>query len=216
MTVVAIDTLACRLAEDLSLADVGSGGRLPPTCSAEMAPPAAPMAALVDDADVWPSLDSHSARPERVIRHLRGEHLDGPDTVAHSPGNARPQRLRPRSPGLADRVCYGTASVRSAQWAGRRGARLLLDNVSTAERSEDLSASQVQELVADRAGRSRRLAVGRVVVPTVSATAAQRRRCAESGTSRHDRQILGGVAERVAPALGWSTEGSRPLVERAS
>jgi alkanesulfonate monooxygenase SsuD/methylene tetrahydromethanopterin reductase-like flavin-dependent oxidoreductase (luciferase family) len=188
-----------RLAEDLSLADVLSGGRLQPGFSAGVPPHAELMAALVHDTDDWRSLDVSHGRVERLIQHLRSEHLGGPDTVIHSPGNVQRPRLQPHSPGLAERVWYGAGSIRSAQWAGHRGVHLLLGNVSTAERTEDFVTSQLHQLAAHRdglAGRRRRVAVGRVVIPTDSATRAQRRRYEEYGASRHERtlapQLLGG------------------------
>lgn len=181
-----------RLAEDLALADVLSGGRLQPGFSAGTPPHAELIAHLVHDTDDWRSLDLSHARVQRLIDNLRGDYLGGPDTVVHSPGNVQRPRLQPHSPGLADRVWYGAGSIGSARWAGSAGVNLLLGNVSQSEHTDDFATSQVQQLAAYRdatAGRQPRVAVGRVVLPTDGATDAQRHKYAEYGASRHLRTL---------------------------
>jgi hypothetical protein len=68
--------------------------------------------------------------------------------------------LQPHSPGLAERVWYGAASLSSVRWAGSAGVNLLLGNVSSAEQTTDFATSQVRQTAAFRealpAGRTPR------------------------------------------------------------
>jgi alkanesulfonate monooxygenase SsuD/methylene tetrahydromethanopterin reductase-like flavin-dependent oxidoreductase (luciferase family) len=181
-----------RLAEDLATADVLSHGRLQPGFSAGTPPHAELIGHLVHDTD-WRQLDLSHRRVERLIEHLRGEYLGDPDTIIHSPGNVQRPRVQPHSPGLADRVWYGAGSLSSVRWAGSVGVNLLLGNVSLAEQTTDFAASQVQQTATFRealpAGRSPRIAIGRVLVPTDSADRTARARYAEYQASRHERTL---------------------------
>ncbi|MDN3024135.1 hypothetical protein [Streptomyces sp. S.PB5] len=46
---------------------------------------------------------------------LRCDHLCGPDTVIHSPGNVQRPRLQPHNPGLAQRIWYGADAATRAR-----------------------------------------------------------------------------------------------------
>jgi alkanesulfonate monooxygenase SsuD/methylene tetrahydromethanopterin reductase-like flavin-dependent oxidoreductase (luciferase family) len=181
-----------RLAEDLATADVLSGGRLQPGFSAGTPPHADLIGNLVHDVD-WRTLDLSHRRLERLLHNLRGHYIGDPDTVIHSPGNVQRPRIQPHSPGLVDRVWYGAASRSSARWAGATGVNLLLGNVSFADHTDDFSASQVDQIATYRqhlpAGRTPRIALGRVILPTDSADRATRARYAAYGASRHQRTL---------------------------
>ena len=161
-----------RLAEDLATADVLSHGRLQPGFSAGTPPHAELIGHLVHDTD-WRRLDLSHHRVERLIEHLRGGYIGDPDTVIHSPGNVQRPRVQPHSPGLAERVWYGAASLPSVRWTGSAGVNLLLGNVTAAEGTTDFATAQVNQIAAFRAalpaGRSPRIAIGRVILPTDSA-----------------------------------------------
>ncbi|MER7974179.1 LLM class flavin-dependent oxidoreductase [Streptomyces sp. NPDC096080] len=180
-----------RLAEDLSLADVLSGGRLQVGFSTGT-PHAELLGDLVHDGD-WRSLDLSYGRVARVVGHLRGEYLGGRDTVIRSPGSTQRPRLQPYAAGLVDRVWYGGGSLRSARWAARTGLHLLTGNVVSGERSDDFTTAQLGLLSAyaealDGTTRTR-TAVGRVVVPLDTADAATRARYRAWAAGRHRRTL---------------------------
>jgi hypothetical protein len=120
--------------------------------------------------------------------------------------------VQPHSPGLAERVWYGAASLPSVRWAGSAGVNLLLGNVTAAE-AADFATAQVLQIAAFRAalpaGRTPRIALGRVILPTDSADRAARERFAAYGASRYERtlavQHLGGkqilfAADLIGPS----------------
>ena len=88
-------------------------------------------------------------------------------------------RVQPHSPGLASRMWYGGASLRSAQWAGENRMNFLTSSVVKAEDSEDFADIQLSHVRAFRAahpdGDEARVSQGLVVIPTDSASAEQRR-----------------------------------------
>ena len=178
-----------RLAEDLALADVLSKGRLQVGFSAGM-PHADLLADLVYDGD-WRGYDLSYGRIARVVDHLRSGYIGGPDTVIRSPGNVQRPRLQPHDPGLVERVWYGGGSLRSIHWAAGNGLNLLTGNIVTGETSDDFAAAQLTLVEEYRkvAGpdRRERIALGRVVVPFDSASAATRARYQDYVASRTER-----------------------------
>ncbi|GAA4977359.1 LLM class flavin-dependent oxidoreductase [Actinoplanes utahensis] len=176
-----------RLAEDLSLADVLSRGRLQIGFSAGPPPHADLLGDLVFDGD-WRNFDLGYGRIERLLANLRGEYLGGPDTVIHSPGNTQRPRLQPYSPGLEGRIWYGGGSSRSVRWAGANGLGLLTGNIVSGERSDDFVTAQSQ-LIAEFSAfeQAGPIAVGRVIVPLDGADRRTRKRYQEYARSRHDR-----------------------------
>lgn len=187
-----------RLAEDLSLADVLSQGRLQPGFSAGTPPHAELIGDLVFDGD-WRGFDLSYGRVARLIENLRGHYLGDADTVIHSPGNTQRPRLQPHSPGLADRVWYGGGSTRSVRWAAESGLNLLSGNIVFGDRSEDFTTVQLGLLSDYREridpARPARVAIGRVIVPFDSADRATRERYRAYAASRHER-TLGPRGER--------------------
>jgi alkanesulfonate monooxygenase SsuD/methylene tetrahydromethanopterin reductase-like flavin-dependent oxidoreductase (luciferase family) len=181
-----------RLAEDLATADVLSRGRLQAGFSAGRPQHVDLIGHLVHDRD-WRDVDFSHRRLERLLDNLRGEFLGDADTVIHSPGNVQRPRLQPYSRGLVDRIWYGTGSLGSARWAGSAGVNLLLGNVTQAEGTDDFSTAQVNQIAAFRAelppGRTPRIALGRVILPTDSADAPTRRKYEAYVASRYERTL---------------------------
>lgn len=218
-----------RLAEDLSLADVLSRGRLQVGFSTGM-PHADLMADLVYDGD-WRGFDLSYGRIERLVENLRGGFLGGPDAAVHAPGTVQRPRLQPYAEGLAGRVWYGAGSVQSAAWAGRSGLNLLTGNVQIGRGATDFVDHQARLLDAyeEAAGGTaaevgRRFALGRVIVPLDSADARRRARYREYAASRVQR-TQGPHGEQgilFAPDLVGTTEqilewlAADPIVARTT
>lgn len=200
-----------RLAEDLSMADVLSGGRLQPGFSAGTPPHADLIGDLVFDGD-WRAYDLSYGRIARLIDNLRGDYLGDPDTVIHSPGNTQRPRLQPHNPGLIDRLWYGGGSTRSVRWAGENGLNLLTGNVVFGEHSDDFTTTQLA-LIDEYRGRvdparPARVAVGRVIVPLDSADRATRERYRQYAAARHERTLSPQGDRRIlfAPDLVGTAE----------
>jgi alkanesulfonate monooxygenase SsuD/methylene tetrahydromethanopterin reductase-like flavin-dependent oxidoreductase (luciferase family) len=180
-----------RLAEDLSTVDVLSGGRLNPGVS--IGPP-------MHWADVKEFLypdtaDAEDLSYERVLRLLR--FLEG-GTASRFSGREGIEtftdRVQPHSPGLRARTWYGGASLRSAQWAGEHRMNFLTSSVVRAEADQgpwDFAAIQQEQIRAFRAahpdGAAARVSQGLVVIPTDSASAAQREKYAAYAAARLPR-----------------------------
>ena len=177
-----------RLAEDLATVDVLSGGRLNPGVS--VGPPMrwddVKLSLYPDTAEIE---DFSYDRVERLLRFVRG---DSASTFSGTQGIEEfSDRVQPHSAGLAGRMWYGGASLRSAQWAGEHGMNLLASSVVRAEESEDFAEIQLSHIRTFRAhhpaGAKARVSQGLVVIPTDTATAEQRakyERYAESRTPR--------------------------------
>jgi alkanesulfonate monooxygenase SsuD/methylene tetrahydromethanopterin reductase-like flavin-dependent oxidoreductase (luciferase family) len=179
-----------RLGEDLATADVLSRGRLQVGLSAGLPPHADLIGDLVFDGD-WRSFDFSHNRISRLASHLGGDYIGDENTVVHSPGNVQRARLQPVSAGLVDRLWYGGGSIASIQWAAQNGFNLLLGNVTSGEATDDFVTAQSGHLrlfeekyVGERTAR---VAVGRVILPTDSATPATAARYREYAANRTER-----------------------------
>jgi alkanesulfonate monooxygenase SsuD/methylene tetrahydromethanopterin reductase-like flavin-dependent oxidoreductase (luciferase family) len=177
-----------RLAEDLATVDVLSGGRLNPGIS--VGPPMhfddVKAALYPDTADAE---DFSYGRVERLLALLRGEPAS---SFSGTQGIEQfSDRVQPHSPGLARRMWYGAASLRSAQWAGEHGMNLLTSSVVRAEEAEDFAEIQRSQIQAFRNahpdGAAARVSQGLVVIPTDSATEAQRAKYADYVEARTPR-----------------------------
>src|SRR3954452_20864592 len=123
-----------RLAEDLATVDLLAGGRLNPGIS--VGPPMrwddVKQALFPDTADLE---DFSYERVERLLRMVRGEAVSAFEGTVGIEQFSK--RVQPHSPGLAGRMWYGGASLRSAEFAGEHGMNLLTSSVVKAEESED-------------------------------------------------------------------------------
>jgi alkanesulfonate monooxygenase SsuD/methylene tetrahydromethanopterin reductase-like flavin-dependent oxidoreductase (luciferase family) len=183
-----------RLAEDLSMADVLSRGRLQVGLSAGVPTNAELLAGLVYDGD-WREYDFSHARIARLAENLRGGFLGDSGTVVPHPAGPQRPRLRPYNPGLAERLWYGAASLRSAIWAAEHGLHLVVANICAGESlaTDDFATAQLTHI---RTYRERftgpgqpRVVAGRVIVPTDSAGAATRQKYRDYRASRHERTL---------------------------
>ncbi len=167
-----------RLAEDLATVDVLSGGRLNPGVS--VGPPM--RWDDVKDALYPGTAELEDFSYERVARLLS---LVGGEPASSFGGREGvveewSDRVQPHAAGLRDRLWYGGASLGSARWAGEHGMNLLTSSVVKAEdgAEPDFAGIQRSHIAAFRAaspaGRAARVSQGLVVIPTDSATPAQR------------------------------------------
>jgi len=164
-----------RLAEDLATVGILSGGRLNPGVS--VGPPI--HWDYVKEAlypQTYDQQDFSYERVRRLLDMLRGEPVS---TFSGNEGfEVYSDRVQPHAQGLASRMWYGGGSVRSAQWAGENRMNFLTSNVTKAEDSEDFVATQLLHINTSRAhhpdGNRARVSQGLVVIPTDSASAAQR------------------------------------------
>lgn len=204
-----------RLAEDLGTVDVLSGGRINPGVS--VGPPMqydrVKGSLYPDTADAE---DFGYERVERLLRLVEGQPASNwSGTVGIEQFS---DRVQPHSPGLRGRMWYGGASLRSAQWAGEAGMNLLVSSVVKAEEAEDFDAIQLSHIERFRQyhpdGASARVSQGLVVIPTDSASEAQRQKYREYAKSRLPRTLepqgparmmfaadLVGTAEEIADRL---------------
>jgi len=177
-----------RLAEDLATVDLLTGGRLNPGVS--VGPPMrfdeVKQALYPDTADIE---DFSYERVQRLLRFIRGEAATGFSGVEGI--EAFSDRVQPHAKGLARRMWYGGASLRSAQWAGENGMNLLASSVVKAEESENFAEIQLSHIRTYRAhhpdGDRARVSQGLVVIPTDTASAEQRSRYEQYALSRTPR-----------------------------
>jgi alkanesulfonate monooxygenase SsuD/methylene tetrahydromethanopterin reductase-like flavin-dependent oxidoreductase (luciferase family) len=176
-----------RLAEDLATVDILSGGRLNPGLSVGRPRhyDQVKEALYPGTAD---SEDFSYERVRRLLAHIRGE----PVTQGAVEGfEVFSDRVQPYAEGLARRMWYGGASLRSAQWAGEHGMNFLTSSVVRAEEAQDFAEIQLSHVRRFRAhhpdGRQARVSQGLVVIPTDSASARQRAKYEEYVARRAPR-----------------------------
>ncbi|PZE84382.1 LLM class flavin-dependent oxidoreductase [Curtobacterium sp. MCBD17_032] len=177
-----------RLAEDLATVDVLLGGRLNPGFSV-----GTPMHFDLYREAIYPDTAEHedlgTARLLRFRDLVRG---DAVVPVAARRGSEEfDTTVQPHSPGLVDRLWYGTGSTASAVWAARNGFHLLTSSVTRSEIGMDFATNQRAQvdayLDAHPDPASARVSQGLVVIPTDTATREQEARYRAYAERRADR-----------------------------
>ncbi|GAA4773151.1 LLM class flavin-dependent oxidoreductase [Microbacterium gilvum] len=174
-----------RLAEDFATVDALSGGRVNVGVSSS-APHAALLAGL-SRPDLDPATDPY-VLIARFLEALAGRVLA--DEPIRTPYGEQEPRIEPHVPGLRERVWIGGGSLRSVRWAAERGLHLLLGNVGDGDAADTFEEAQAIHIGVYRGESSdagARVGVERVIIPTDSATAAQRAHYAEYAAARAER-----------------------------
>jgi alkanesulfonate monooxygenase SsuD/methylene tetrahydromethanopterin reductase-like flavin-dependent oxidoreductase (luciferase family) len=160
-------------------------------------------------------------RMQRLLNCVRGEPVT--DFSGVEGFEVFSDRVQPHSPGLARRMWYGGASMRSAQWAGEHGMNFLTSSVVKAEESEDFAAIQLSHVRTFRAhhpdGDRARVSQGLVVIPVDSASAEQRAKYQAFAAKRTPRTATpqGPARMMFAPDLvGTSAEIAERLYAHAA
>ncbi|MGO4147120.1 LLM class flavin-dependent oxidoreductase [Paenarthrobacter sp. YAF11_1] len=170
-----------RLAEDLATVDLLSGGRINPGLSV-----GEPMNYGTVKHELYPDTagveDFSYARVNRLARLVAGEKVrdfSGKQGVVEEFSN----RVEPHAAGLRSRLWYGAASMKSAVWAGENGFNLLSSSVIFPDKDQEPDFAAVQQSqirayreAAAREGNTARVSQGLVVIPTDSASTAQRKK----------------------------------------
>jgi alkanesulfonate monooxygenase SsuD/methylene tetrahydromethanopterin reductase-like flavin-dependent oxidoreductase (luciferase family) len=171
-----------RLAEDLATVDLLAGGRINPGLSV-----GEPMHYDTVKHELYPDSseleDFSYARMDRLARFIAGEPVrdfSGRQGVVEEFSN----RVEPHSPGLRDRLWYGAGSEKSAVWAGANGFNLLSSSVVFPEPGQEPDFARIQQsqirafrqaaAASVQARGPARVSQGLVVIPTDSASPAQR------------------------------------------
>ena len=166
-----------RLAEDLGTVDVLLGGRLHPGFSVGN-----PMHFDLYRDAIYPDTAEHEdLGNERLLRFrdlVRGDPVT--DLAERRGIEEFATTVQPQSPGLADRIWYGTGSTRSAVWAAENGFHLLTSSVTRSEVGTDFATNQRAQVDAYLGAHpdpaTARVSQGLVVIPTDTATADQEAR----------------------------------------
>ncbi|MDP5228013.1 MULTISPECIES: LLM class flavin-dependent oxidoreductase [Arthrobacter] len=213
-----------RLAEDLGLADLLSDGRLQPGLSVGPAKHSDQVAENILGPG-WREEDISYGRLERILGFIRGVQVDETEREIGLGGAVEmsSDRVEPHSEGLASRIWYGGGSLRSAEWAGRTGLKLLVSNICSADGFTEFELAQRAQIDRFRehhpAGERAVVSKGHVILPTDNATAQQREkfeayveartprtRYAEGARTLIARDIIGSteeIVERIRQDLGF-------------
>ena len=191
-----------HLAEEAGIADLFSGGRLQLGIG-RGTPPAAVDALALFGSDLGPKEDSTTEARERTDLFRRAI---GGEPIAHSRSLTAPAdvRIEPRSPGLPDRIWWGSASPSSSQWAGEQGMNILSSSIMLADYGRPFHVQQAGQFrtyrdayAASGLATGGNVAVLRSVFPIT--TADDQRFFGDRGDGRDGVGVMQGKAARTGP-----------------
>ena len=174
-----------RLAEDFATVDALARGRV--NVGVSTSAPHGDLLASLGRTDDAATADPY-ALIERFLLSLEGHALS--DEELSTPYGPQIPRVQPHVSGLRDRVWLGGGSLRSVRWAAEHGLKLLLGNVGDGDAADTFEAAQrahVDAYLSAFRGDAPAIGVERVILPTDSATAAQREHYAAYVAARDER-----------------------------
>ena len=150
----------------------------------------------------------------------------GPDGRGRRPADDRRSAgrlaIQPQSPGLADRIWWGSGTRATAEWTAQQGMNLMSSTLLVEDTGVPFDELQAEQIARFRAAwaeagweREPRVSVSRSVLPIVSDEdrAVLRRRAVERGPGRHPRgrarPVRQELRRRARPARRGAGEGRR-------
>ncbi|MCI1748121.1 MAG: LLM class flavin-dependent oxidoreductase [Acidipropionibacterium sp.] len=110
---------------------------------------------------------------DRFLSAIRGERIADADPAQFGPGQKL--RIEPHSPGLADRIWWGSGTAATAEWAAAQGVNLMSSTLLTEANGESFADIQTRQIDAYRAAwrkaghtRAPRISVSRSIFPVLS------------------------------------------------
>jgi alkanesulfonate monooxygenase SsuD/methylene tetrahydromethanopterin reductase-like flavin-dependent oxidoreductase (luciferase family) len=199
---------ALYMAEDAGAADLIAGGRLQLGISRGSPEQVIEGWRHFGYAPAEGQSDADMARghAERLLQILEGEGFAKPNPRPMFPNPPGLLRLEPHSPGLRDRIWWGSSSNATSEWAARVGMNLQSSTLKNDETGEPLHVQQRKQIEAYRAAwkaaghrRQPRVSVSRSIFALVD----DRDRAYFGGDAR-DRDQLGYIDAQTRAIFGRS------------
>jgi alkanesulfonate monooxygenase SsuD/methylene tetrahydromethanopterin reductase-like flavin-dependent oxidoreductase (luciferase family) len=155
-------------------------------------------------------------RAELFLELLDGEGFAEPNPRPMFPNPPGLLRLEPHSPGLRDRIWWGSATDATAEWAARLGMNMQTSTLKFDESGQPLHVQQAEQIQAFRlawreAGHRRepRVSVSRSIFPLVDD-----RDIAYFGRGHEDRDHIGYLDETTRAVFGRTYSGEPEALVR--
>jgi alkanesulfonate monooxygenase SsuD/methylene tetrahydromethanopterin reductase-like flavin-dependent oxidoreductase (luciferase family) len=153
---------------------------------------------------------------ERFLELLDGEGFADPNPRPMFPNPPGLLRLEPHSPGLRDRIWWGSATNATAEWAARLGMNMQTSTLKFDESGQPLHVQQAEQIEAFRAAwraagheREPRVSVSRSIFPLVDD-----RDIAYFGRGHEDRDHIGYLDETTRAVFGRTYSGEPEALVR--